>query len=335
MLHVIQSRFVFYAISGFLFLFSLFSLAFFNLNLWIDMTGGTQNEFSYGTYDFDIDEITTEANTIKWHINLSGSIINTIDVYKITGENAFVVEAGFSQGIETKLLEEFKVGYRTQLEAAYAEKGDIELSRYTNIGASFGDYIRKTAIITLVIAIGGITIYLAYAFSGAVAGISSLSFAAITIVTLFHDVFISTGLYILTSSFFPEYKVDTLFVTALLTILGYSINDTIVIFDRIRSNLMQYAGKWKKLEVIIDDSVNETMTRSIYTSATIVFVLFCIFFFWPESISGFTLVLIFGTIVGTFSSIFIASPLLYDINKNKELKQYVKKEINPDDKIVV
>jgi preprotein translocase SecF subunit len=157
--------------------------------------------------------------------------------------------------------------------------------------------------------------------------------------TLFHDVLISTGLYIATSMFLPEFKIDTFFVTALLTILGYSINDTIVVFDRIRSNLIKYAGKkgkdGKELNEIVDLSITQTIVRSIYTSATLLFVLLTIFFFGPETIKGFVLVMIFGTIVGTYSSVFIASPLLYLANKDKKLTIYKKQVVNPEDKIVV
>ena len=166
--------------------------------------------------------------------------------------------------------------------------GIIE-TKYTNIWKSFWDYIRNTAIVTLIIAIVSISIYIAWAFSWVVVWVNILSFSVITIITLFHDILIASWLYILVSIFLPEFKIDTFFVTALLTILGYSINDTIVVFDRIRANLKNI---WKKkLEELIDFSVNETITRSLYTSLTLLFVLFTIFFFWPESLRWFTLVL--------------------------------------------
>jgi len=226
--------------------------------------------------------------------------------------------------------------FRDNLKTEYAKLWDITLSRYTNIWASFWDYIRNTAKLTLIIAIGAIALYIAYTFSGTVWGITSLSFAAITIITLFHDVVIASGIYILTSYFFPQFQIDTFFVTALLTILGYSINDTIVIFDRIRSNLQEFGWKWKQLSEIINLSVNETMTRSIYTSLTIAFVLLCIIVIWPESITGFTLTMLYGTIIGTFSSIFIASPLLYEFHKKTILTVYEKKaDRTDDDKMVV
>lgn len=299
------------------------------------MTGGTQSEFRYEDKDISISQIQDVIEEKKNQFNSTESIINTINTYKVTWEQILIVEVGFLSNSDVEKLDRDKVAFRNILEDELKNFWDIELSKYTNIWASFGDYIRNTAKITLIIAIIAIAVYIAYAFSGAVSGISSVSFAIVTIITLFHDVFISTWLYVLVSSFLPEFQIDTFFVTALLTILWYSINDTIVIFDRIRSNLKTFAGKGKKLDEIINMSVNETLTRSIYTSATLAFVLLCILLFGPESIAWFTLAMIFGTIVGTFSSIFIASPLLYEINKNKELQEYIKKEVNPEDKIVV
>jgi len=335
MLQVITSRFIYFAISGALFLLSLLAIVAFPLNLWIDMTGGTQSEFRYDAYELNLENISEIVTSQKDSFNEQGNIINTVNTYKITGEKSFVVEVGFVNNSDVEKLERDKVAFRDTLESSFAGLWDIELSGYTNIGASFGDYIKNTAKITLIIAIIAIAIYIAYAFSGAVSGISSVTFAIVTIITLFHDVLISTGLYIATSTIFPEFQIDTFFITALLTILGYSINDTIVIFDRIRSNLETFWGKGKNLDEIINISVNESLTRSIYTSLTLGFVLLCILILGPESIAGFTLAMIYGTLVGTFSSIFIASPLLYEINKNKELKVYEKKEISADDKIVV
>ncbi len=333
--HVIENRTKYFFISGFLILVSLIALFALPLDLGIDMTWGTQSEFRYADSDLSLDTVEQIAQEEKDLFNAQDNIINTVNVYKITGENTFVVESGFVWNDDVTALERDKIAFRDSLENRFTELSDITLERYTNIGASFWDYIRNTAKITLVIAIIAIALYIAYAFSWSVSGVSSLSFAFVTIITLFHDVFISTGLYIMVSSIFHEFQIDTFFVTALLTILGYSINDTIVIFDRIRSNLKQYGGKGKDLKEIVDMSINESLTRSIYTSLTLVFVLLCLLVFWPESISGFTLAMLFGTIVGTYSSIFIASPLLYQINKNKTLKEYKKEEINPDDKIVV
>lgn len=335
-LQILEKRRLYFIFSSLLGFFALAMFLFAPLNFGIDMTGGTQAEFSYDSYEFNLQQLSEEADTVAGHININGSIINTVNTYKVTGEKVFVVEAGFSRSISEQEVEKYKVAYRDQLEEYYSNIWDIQLAKYTNIGASFGDYIKSTAKLTLLIAIVGIALYIAYAFSGAVGGITSLSFAAITLVTLFHDVLISSGLYVLVSTFMPQFQIDTFFITALLTILGYSINDTIVIFDRIRANLRNFGGKWKDLKEIVELSISESMTRSIYTSLTLAFVLVCILILGPETISGFTLTMLFGTIIGTFSSIFIASPLLYEFHKSTTLTEYIKKEdLSEEDKMVV
>lgn len=156
-----------------------------------------------------------------------------------------------------------------------------------------------------------------YAFSGSIAGMASWPFALVTGVSLAHDVIVAFGLYVLTSIFFPEFKIDTFFITAMLTVLGYSINDTIVVMDRIRSNLEDGSAKKMSFSNLIDKSIHDTMRRSIFTSMTVIIVLVAMFLFGPEGLRGFTLALIFGGIVGTYSSVCIASPLLVDITGKK------------------
>jgi len=335
MQNIIKNRFIFFWISGLLFLISVFAFFWVKLNLWIDMTWGIQIEYDYQN-TVDMSTINTYAEQVKKSINSEELIINDVNSYKVTWQNTFVVNAWFVNSLDDKVLEEYKMKFKEDLTSKIQALDEtIVMSRYINIWKSFWDYIKETAKLTLFIAIGAIALYIAYAFSWAISWISAFTFAIVTVITLFHDVVISTWMYIFTGVFFPEFKIDTFFVTALLTILGYSINDTIVVFDRIRANLKIFWGNWKDLNEIITLSIKETIVRSIYTSLTLLFVLFTIFFFWPDTVSWFILVMIFGTVVWTFSSIFIASPLLYEINKDKVITKYVKKVVNPDDKIVV
>lgn len=335
-LKIIENRKTYFIMSWIAILLSCAMIFFWNLNLGIDMTWWTQSEFAYDTYEYNSEEILELSQQIKDQINTAGNIISTVSTYKISWENAFVAEAGFSNSIDTQELETYKIQFRDVLEEEYKTLWDISLTKYTNIWASFGEYIKNTAKLTLFLAIVAIAIYIAYAFSWSAWGISSLSFAVITLVTLFHDVLISSGLYIFISWFFPHFQIDTFFITALLTILWYSINDTIIIFDRIRSNLKEFGWKWLGLKEIIENSISETMTRSIYTSLTVAFVLLCVLILGPDSISWFTLTMLFGTIIGTFSSIFIASPLLYEFHKNITLTEFIKKEnYSDEDKMVV
>jgi len=334
-LKVIKKRKIYLWASLLLFILSLWIILFGNLNLWIDMTWWTQAEYSYKTLDLEAvkKQISTQAQSIIYN---DKAVINSTNAYKITWEKIISVVVGFDSSIEDKKLTEFKEDFRKKtLEILQKDDATVIESSYTNIWKSFWDYIKNTAVTTLLIAIVWIALYVAWTFSWVVSWINSTSFALIVIVTLFHDVIIASGLYILASSFFPEFKIDTFFITALLTILWYSINDTIVIFDRIRSNLKLWTKENKSLKSIIDTSITETLRRSIYTSLTLLFVLITTLFAWPESISWFILVMIFWTIVGTYSSIFVASPLLFEINKNKKLSIIEKKKYNPEDKIVV
>ena len=333
---IIKNRYIFLGISLLFFVLSLFLLLWTKLNLWIDMTWWIQIEYSYKN-NLDIEnqrqKVSSLAETI---IYKDKKVINGISLYKISWENKLQIVAWFDNSLPEKDLEEVKNEFREKTFKLLSQiDKSITQTKYTNIWKSFWDYIKNTAYITLAIAIVSIALYVAWAFTWVVAWINIFSFSSITIITLFHDVIIASWLYVLVSVFLVEFKIDTFFITALLTILGYSINDTIVVFDRIRANLKNIWKTQKSLKDLIDFSINETITRSIYTSLTLLFVLFTVFVFWPESLRGFTLALIFGTIIWTYSSIFIASPLLYEINKNKDLKTYKKQESSPDDKIVV
>lgn len=190
-------------------------------------------------------------------------------------------------------------------------------TQYRNVGASFGDYIKKSGYLTLILAILAISLYIQYAFRGSIPGMASWPFAVVTSLSLAHDVVVAFGFYVVASYFFPEFKIDTFFITAMLTVLGYSINDTIVVMDRIRSNLLHPKTSKGSFGQLIDSSIWDTMRRSIFTTLTVVIVLLAMFFFGPESIKGFTLALIFGTFVGAYSSICIASPLLVDLTGKK------------------
>lgn len=337
---VLKNRYIYLGISAVLFIISLFLLLVPKLNLGIDMTGGIQMDYNYSN-SINIPEIKKELEVKKTEFTYDWKeVINNINVYWITGQKTISVVVWFYPMDDAKKLDELKINFKSKVfDVIKSQDNTVTEAKYINIGKSFWDYIRDTAFITLALAIIAITFYVTFAFSWVVSWISVVSFAAITVITLFHDVIISSWLYIFTSMYFPEFQIDTFFITALLTILGYSINDTIVVFDRIRSNLRQYAGKWwkngKDLYEIINLSIKETLTRSIYTSLTLLFVLTTIFLFWPDTISWFILVMLFGTIVGTYSSIFIASPILYITNKDKKLSVYKKVVINPDDKIVV
>ena len=317
-LSIIKKRVAYYAIASVLILISIVAGFVLPLNFGIDMTGGTQSEYDY-TNSVDIAAVKADVESIKKTVLFNGKeVINTTSIYTVSGEKKFVVEAGFSrvEGLNDADFGKLKTEFKEKLSASKSVNG-ATLSKYVDVGESFGDYIKKTAYMTLALVIAAISCYIAYAFRGTIAGYSSFSFGVVTAASLFHDVIIAFGFYVIASAVFPEYKIDTFFITAMLTVLGYSINDTIVVMDRIRSNLRLPESRKMDLGVVIDNSINDTMARSLFTSLTVFLTLLAMFYFGPEAIKGFTLALLFGTIVGTYSSVFIAAPLLYDITKNK------------------
>ncbi|OGJ64520.1 protein-export membrane protein SecF [Candidatus Peribacteria bacterium RIFCSPHIGHO2_02_FULL_53_20] len=185
---------------------------------------------------------------------------------------------------------------------------EIRELQYTTIGPTVGASLKKRAGWALIVASLAIIIYLAAAFRKIPGRMSPWSFGIAAVVALLHDIIITVGVFIIIG-WYTTFEVDTLYVSALLSIMGYSVNDTIVIFDRIRSNLIT-DGKRESLESIVDRSLLETLTRTMNTGIGALIMLLVLFFFAAESIRWFILTLIVGTIIGTYSSFFVASPML-------------------------
>ncbi|MEK7160411.1 MAG: protein translocase subunit SecF, partial [Patescibacteria group bacterium] len=165
-----------------------------------------------------------------------------------------------------------------------------------------------------------IVCYLAYAFRKVPAPLSGWKFGVCAVTALIHDVIVVTGIFSLLGHYL-NVEVDSLFVTALLTIIGFSVHDTIVVFDRIRENMRKMSGK--SFAVIVNDSILQTLRRSINTSLTVIFTLLALLFFGGESIRWFIAALLVGIISGTYSSIFNAVPLLVvweEINEKRQKK---------------
>lgn len=331
-----KNRFVFLTIGWILSLFSIFVMFFGNINYGIDMTGGTQSEFSY-TGDIEITKLNEQISEISKEFNTThNNIINGVSLYWVTGQNQVVLITGFNDASDEKTLESNKTAFNEKVQDYLKTlPNSFVQDRYINIGKNFWDYIKDTAKLTLFLGLIAISIYIVWAFFWVANWINSYSFAWIVLATLLFDILVASGLYIVTWYFYSEFQVDIFFITALLTILGYSINNTIVVFDRVRYNIKVMISQHKKLDEIINVSLSETITRSIFTSLTLLFVLVTTFLFGPESMRGFILVLIYGTVIGTYSSLFLASSLLFQFNKNTVLKVYEKKVMSDDDKVVV
>ena len=163
-----------------------------------------------------------------------------------------------------------------------------------------------------------IILYIAFAFRKVSNPINSFYYGLMAVVALIHDVTLPAGVFAILGHYYGV-EVDTLFVTALLTVLGFSVHDTIVVFDRIRENLKNNGNK-NNFEAVVGASVNQTIGRSINTSLTVILVLLAIFFLGGESTKYFSLALLIGVAIGTYSSIFLASPLLVTLQKFKSGK---------------
>ena len=284
---IIKYKKLFISISVVLVLLSVASIAFFGIRWGIDFTGGSQLEV---TYQGNVPTQTDVATALK-AANIESPTVQAV------GDTGYVIKTrALTQTERESALTALKVGHTDATEKSF-----------TTIGPSVGRELARKSIIAMIAVILGIIFYIAYSFSKVSRPVSSWAYGLIAIVTLLHDVAIPTGVFVILSKLYAV-DVDTLFVVALLTILGLSVSDTIVVFDRIRENLRSRA--YDTFEATVGHSINQTFTRSINTSATVILVLLALVFFGPTSTKIFALMLASGMFFGTYSSIFLASPLL-------------------------
>ncbi len=182
-----------------------------------------------------------------------------------------------------------------------------ELS-FSSIGPSVGAELRRKALMGMLFVLLGISLYIAYAFRKASYPVSSWKYGWVTLLSLFHDVAIPAGLLAYLGKHYGV-EIDGNFIVALLVVMGFSVHDTIVVFDRIRENVI-LRGHKERFETVVNDSINQTLARSINTSLTLILVLLALYFAGPEALRYFILTLLVGVTTGIYSSIFIASPLL-------------------------
>lgn len=285
---IVHKSSLFVGLSALVIIASVILVLVFGLKPGIDFTGGSLLEVSFEGERPSNDAI--EA------------VVANIDV-----EVSQVKTAGDSDVIiRMKDITEEK--HQEVLAVLQQEYEGVTENRFESIGPVLGDELRNKAVIAIVLVLLAIVLYLSYAFRKVSKDIASWKFGVAAIVALVHDIAVIVGVFVLLGRF-AGVEVDALFVTALLTVLGFSVHDTIVVFDRVRYNLTK-----KKVSIpfveIVNNSVLETIVRSINTSSTTLFVLVCLYLFGGESIQWFVLALAIGVVAGTYSSIFVASPLL-------------------------
>lgn len=196
-------------------------------------------------------------------------------------------------------------------------------TRYETIGPSVSSELKSKSISAIILVILGIMLYITWTFRKVSKPIPSWNYGLIVVVALVHDVIVPAGVMAVLGHFLG-YEIDTLFVVALLTILAFSVNDTIVTFDRIRENLVR--APQPDFADTVDNSINETITRSLATSFAVLLTMFAVYFFGGETVEHFMLIMIVGMIAGTYSSIFLASPMLVDLARRMDVHKLVPKK---------
>ena len=288
-LHIIRNIKYYLSVSIVLVVLSIVVFFAKGLNYGIDFTGGNLFQLKYNDKKITLTEINENLDKLSEKLPQVNSNSRKVQISE--------------DGTVILRVPELKEEDKKEVLNSLQELGAFNLDKEDKVGASIGDDLKKSAIYSLGIGAILIVIYITMRFE--------FSFAIGGILSLLHDIIIAVGFIALMG-----YEVDTPFIAAILTILGYSINDTIVIYDRIRENLKRKHKGWT-LEQCMDESVNQTAIRSLNTSVTTLFSVIAILIFGGASLKTFIMTLLIGILAGTYSSIFIATPIVYLLNKRK------------------
>jgi len=294
MINIIGYKKIWLAIAGVLVISSIIFVAIWGLKFGIDFTGGSLLELRFTGERPPVSEM---AST------LASTSIESANIQPV-GEDGMI--------LRFKTVDEAK--HQEVLKFIKEKFSGLEEQRFESIGPTIGKELRTKAIYSVVIVLIAIIVYIAWAFRKVSKPVASWKYGVIAIIALLHDVLIPIGLFAILGKFMGI-EINSAFVAAILTILGYSVNDTIVVFDRVRENLIKSGGDYRDFEGIVNKSINETFARSINTTLTTLLALVAVFFWGGETVKYFALALIVGIGLGAYSSIFIASPLLVVFQK--------------------
>ncbi|MHB1316282.1 MAG: protein translocase subunit SecF [Minisyncoccota bacterium] len=300
---IVKNRIVFFIISLILIIGSFLAFSKYGMNYGIDFKGGSILEVTYVDVDGSVTPSLEQVKTLLSENGLSNTLVSP------RGEKGYSIKM-------KELTQEEKNGVIRTLTSGGVNPVIVE--KFNAIGPVVGDELRQKAFVAIAVVILCIVLFIMFAFRKVR---NPLNYGLATIIALAHDVIIPTGVYVVWSHYTGA-EIDILFVTALLAILGYSVHDTIVVFDRVRENLMRApSGKNSpSFETVVGESVTQTMGRSINTSLTIFITLIALYFVGGQATQHFAFVLLVGVVAGTYSSIFVASPLLVTLEgfrKNK------------------
>lgn len=286
---LVKNRLYFYIFSAILIALSVISIFSWKLNLGIDFTGGTIIELTGTGISEKIHDVKSAGDSVGVKLeSVSTSGVNKVVIrtHNITTEEHSKLTGSIKKSVNL----------------------DVTETSYQNIGPAVSKDITNKAIWAVAVASLAIILYVAYAFRKVPKPHSPWLFGITAVIALLHDLLVTTGFVAVVGHYYSFMQVDALFITALLTIMGFSVHDTIVVFDRLRENMIKNPSH--SLEVLANDSILQTISRSINTSLTTIFVLVTLYLLGGQSISHFVLTLIAGITFGTYSSIFIATMLL-------------------------
>ncbi len=300
MRNYIGHRKLYYCISGTLVVAAIAAIILFGFRLGIDFKSGS-----------------------LWEVKIPNTTINNVKTFFISTLHQNVETVAYDSQSETYSIttevisEATRQQYLTQLQNQFG--GGVQDVSFSSVSPVVSAQLEQNAIWAIILVLVFISLFVAFAFRKVSRPVSSWKYGLLTLTTLFHDVVIPAGLYSVLSRYLGI-AADSNFLVALLVVMGFSVHDTIVVFDRVRENLVKFRGR-EDFAAIVNRSINETMRRSLSTSFTLILVLLAIYLLGPLSLKYFVLTMLVGTTVGAYSSIFIASPLLVTWNNWKTGKQ--------------
>lgn len=283
-MNVIGKKYIYLTFSAILTIVALASLAYFGLRTGVDFAGG-----------------------VSWQLHFDAAPTMEKLAPVFTSDAIITPQNGGNFLVRLKdITDAQRKEYVVKLTKSF---GKVEELQFQNIGPVVGQDLKQKAIYAFIFVLLAISFYVAFAFRRVSRPVSSWKYGIITLLTLFHDAIIPAGMFAVLGHFFNA-EIDTNFVVAILMVMGFSVHDTIVVFDRIRENLRLARLDKTDFSHLVNDSVNQTMARSINTSFTLILTLAALLAFGPAALHYFILTILVGVMVGTYSSIFVASPLL-------------------------
>jgi len=291
----IPKRKIFYAISLGLVIVSLLAIIIWGFKWGIDFTGGS-----------------------RWQINFikqKPALAELNDFFKSQGFTETVIDMASGNNVIIRFKSITEEEHQKLLSALKEKFQELEEKNFSSIGPTIGQELKRRALWAVFLVTLGILLYISFAFRKISYRIPSYKYGAVAVLALFHDVLVMLGFFALIG-YFGNVEINSYLVVAILIVMGYSVHDSIVVLDRIRENFRLQQGKFE-IASIVNQSINETLARSINTSLTSILALLGLYLWGPLAISNLVLAMMVGIFIGTYSSIFVASPLIVDWKSKK------------------